>query len=281
MEVKWLYTDKHNAAYRGGFAEIQKYNQKHQERAKKYPAQNHNYPDIIYNLERHGFYIWRQAIPKETILKLRAEAERFFNEHRDLKLDTKSFQMIDNPLTRCPTAFELAFSDLTMDIGTAFFGCRPAIGTVNLRRSLLSDEPPSSTSLWHSDDGNSLNFFKMFYYLNDVDEIGHGPFTIIPSSVNKKFVGWTDKYRYSEKEMKMIYGENSFKYLTAKAGDLIIARTTAFHRGTKPVTKERMMFTVNAIVHQELNGGRAVIRKEDYESLPDEKKAFADFCDKI
>ena len=89
-------------------------------------------------------------------------------------------------------------------------------------------------------------------------------------------------------EIMQLYGQDSFKYLTAKKGDLIAATTTCFHKGTKPVTQERTMLTLNYVIHPELSGGRPgqyeslfKINTEDYTSLSEEKKRAADFLEKV
>ena len=73
-------------------------------------------------------------------------------------------------------------------------------------------------------------------------------------------------------------------YLTAKKGDLLTGFTTSFHRGTKPIRKERTMLTLNYVVHPELQGASLPnleqlfkIKQEQYDNLPDSKKPVADF----
>ena len=114
-------------------------------------------------------------------------------------------------------------------------------------------------------------------------DVGSGPLTIVPESLKKKPSNWSSKYRWTEDEMKQVYGEDSLKYLTASAGDLIISRATlGFHRGTPPTTQERTMLTLNYVVHpEEWRSPEFKIRQEDYELLPENKKPLADFLVKV
>ena len=134
----------------------------------------------------------------------------------------------------------------------------------------------------------SLNFFKFFVYLNDVDDPEDGPLTIIRNSNKKRPTIHSIKYRWSENEMRQIYGDDSLVYLTAKKGDLIAATTLCYHRGTKPTRKERTMLTTNYVAHPELNDGLPnnpvnfdKISRKVFDSLPEHKKPVADFLEKV
>ena len=195
--------------------------------------------------------------------------------------------MIADPFIHVPEAQEIAFSDHLVGVASEYFKCIPAIGTFNLRRSYVNNSPPKSTQLFHY-DRNSIKFFKFFMYLNDVDNIEDGPLTLIKESNKKRLSNHVYQHRWSEGDMKQTYGDDSLIYLTAKKGGLIAATTTCYHRGTKPVTKERTMLTLNYVIHQELEGGQPSsptsqfkIKQEQYDSLPDWKKPVADFLVKV
>ena len=81
-----------------------------------------------------------------------------------------------------------------------------------------------------------------------------------------------------------MYGKDSVKFIEANKGDLIAATTTAFHRGTKPLTNERTMLTINHVIHPELDEARYNkgtikfgMKKGSFEALPEWKKPVADF----
>ena len=79
-------------------------------------------------------------------------------------------------------------------------------------------------------------------------------------------------------EMQDIYGKDSVRYLTAKVGDLIVATTTCFHRGTKPEKADRTMLTLNYVMHpEEFKPPSYKIKKEDIEKLSNIKKPLVDY----
>lgn len=162
-----------------------------------------------------------------------------------------NYLSVDEPFVACPAAVELAFTPLLLRIAGAYLGCPPAVGGVNLRRSFVNDLTEFDTLFFHSDP-NSPRFLKFFFYLNDVDE-GGGPFAYIPGTHRQKFRGWRRKYRWTPEEIETIY-PGRVRLATARVGDLVIADTTGFHRGTKVVTRDRTMLTVNMVVHREFHG---------------------------
>jgi hypothetical protein len=63
-------------------------------------------------------------------------------------------------------------------------------------------------------------------------------------------------------------------------GDVIIADTTGFHRGTKVRSRDRSMLTINYLLHPEDWGkARFKIAARDYERLSPKQKVAADFLD--
>lgn len=277
--MKWIHADSSYDAYFGGKEAVDALNVAWRDRIKSAPcAPNLNFPDIIYNIEKNGFFVWRNAYDPALAAQLKAEADRWFDSGENLKLSDSHYKMVSEPFLNTPTALKLGFDDKLIGVGQAYFGCEPGIGTINLRRSLITDLPPTSTGLFHSDRGNSLRFWKAFFYLNPVTSIEDGPFCIVRGSQNKKFAGWTDKYRFSIDEMREIYGEENLVPVFANPGDIIFGNTIAFHAGLQPKRQERTMLTINVCVHKEHNG-TAKIARADYDALPVSKKRFADFLD--
>ena len=70
--------------------------------------------------------------------------------------------------------------------------------------------------------------------------------------------------------------------MTGKPGDLIVATTTGFHRGAKPVVNERDMYTINYVIHPEFwVNPEFKIKKDFYDALSESKKPVADFLIKV
>jgi hypothetical protein len=271
------------------------------------------YPQLINQLKQDGCAVFRNAINPALLLELRAEAEehltartclsrmskdsvrpvervdghsvfltpeevalgeRYWREH------TNNVQITD-PLLNCPAAVTVAFQPLLIDIATGYLGCLPAIGGANLRKSYANTIPPFSTNYFHC-DGNSKRFLKCFFYLNDVDEHG-GPFCYVRGSHRQKFDGWRKKYRWSFDEIAAQYGEDRIVNLTANLGDLVIADTTGFHRGTKVRSTDRWLWTMNYDVEPEYGGTQRPFKilQSEHDKLSRKQRAVADFLEVV
>jgi len=129
-----------------------------------------------------------------------------------------------------------------------YFNCIPKLTGINIRRSFVNNLTDMETNYYHRDE-NSYNFLKMFIYLNDVD-LDSGPFTyVIGSHKDKNKI--KEKYHFNDNEIINKYSKNNIFYSTANLGDVIVANTRAFHKGTKVKTKERTMITLNFGLHPE------------------------------
>lgn len=194
--------------------------------------------------------------------------------------DSYLWSVIDQPILNIPSFFDVAFHDDLIVLAANYFNCLPYFGTCNLRKSFVNSLTEDHTQIYHQDP-NSPNFIKMFFYLNDVD-INGGPFCIVKGSHKNKFDGCYDKYRWTTDEIESIYGNDSIKYLTANVGDLIIANTTAFHRGTKPISADRTMVTLDWVLHPEFfNNPEFKVSKDQFDQLPEWKKPVLDYLIKV
>jgi len=279
---QWIERDDPKSFF-GGEASALAYEAALADRREKYPVNTNKYPNIVRDLEENGFHILKNAIDAETIANLKEEFAKELNKGQNLLEHNQHFSVIAQPLLHCPTATKLTFSDLALDITSEFFKCTPSVGTFNFRRSYVNSDSPWKHQLYHVDK-NSIKFLKFFIYLNDVKEVGDGPLTLVPDSLHKKFVDWDDPHRYrrTQEEVEAIYGPGSVKYMLANAGDLVIARTTCFHCGTKPENTDRTMLTLNYVVHpEEWRDTGFKMKKEDFDNLPENKKPMTDFLEKV
>jgi len=133
------------------------------------------------------------------------------------------------------------------------------------------------TNYFHSDP-NSPRFVKAFFYLNDVDAAG-GPFCFVRGSTTRKFRGWRSKYRWTEEEIIAAYGRESLVSITASVGDLILADTTGFHRGTKVTSRDRSMLTLDYLVHS--GQSRFRITTSALQALSPKQKVAAELLEVI
>ena len=217
--------------------------------------------------------------------KLRDETEELLKGEHAYDLAPPHFKCIRNPLLHSKTIIDIMTNDTLVDIATEYLRCKPAIGTLNLRRSFVTDAPEDNTLFFHSDP-NSIKFVKFFFYLNDVDMDG-GPFTYVEGSINDvgetrgRLKGFESKYRWTYDEVVSKYGEDKIKYLTANFGDVLMADTNGMHRGTQVKTKERTMLTLNYVIHKEEWTKMEKIYKDDAWQVPQDKQYLLDFLEKI
>lgn len=281
--MQWFYNNDARFYYHGKQG-IDYYNQETISRRNTYSFENKNlFQNHIESLNKDGFTIFKNVVDHDLIDSILDKTSFCIEKKENLKSHDAHYSAINQPFLQSEECFELATSDLLFNVATEYFDCIPALGTCNLRRSYLNSLPPTTTQLFHCDK-NAIKFFKFFVYLNDVDTPEDGPLTLVRGSLEKRPYNHTIKHRWSEKEIKNLYGEDSLIYLTAKKGDLIAATTTAYHRGTKPISKERTMFTINYVTHPELAGGRPgqhekffSVKQSQHDNLPDYKKPLTDF----
>ena len=287
MTSQWFYPGQPEF-YNCGLDGVKYFNEKFIERKEAYlVSPTDQYSDKIAEMKTNGFVKFEQVIDHDILDSINDKVSFCIKNQTNLKGFDEHYATVADPFLVSNETQKLAFSELLVGYATEFFECMPAIGTFNLRRSFLNNLPPKTTQLFHRDK-NSVKFFKFFIYLNDVNSPEDGPLTIVRDSWNKMPTNHQYKHRWSEEEIKNTYGEDSIMYLTAKKGDLVTGFTTSFHRGTKPVRKERTMLTLNYVIHPELLAGQPKtqaelfkIKQEQYDNLPDHKKPVADFLIKV
>jgi hypothetical protein len=289
--MQYVYPNSYNF-YHNGKKAIDYYNGQVTSRREKYALPyvdgEQKYQSEVEQLNENGFVVFKQAVDHNILDKILQKTNKIIEEEKYLKSHDEHYAMVGDPFIHVPEVQEIAFSDQLVEFATEYFNCIPALGTFNLRRSYVNDLPPKSTQLFHC-DRNSIKFFKFFMYLNDVDSVEDGPLTLIKESNKKRPFNHSYQHRWTEENMRAVYGDNSLVYLTAKKGDLIAANPGLFyHRGTKPTSKERTMLTLNYVIHEELQGGQPSapskwfkIKQEQYDKLPDWKKPIADFLVKV
>ena len=288
----WIYPDQADFyghwARRDGQAAVEYYNNTCIHRRELHPhTPNEEYQPYVQQLKEKGYCKIEGFFEKETLLALKNEMVSLIDTNKHIKRQDAHHIVIDQPFLYTNTVQKIAFDQRLIDIATLFFDCTPGIGTCNLRQSLESDLPAEGTHFWHRDFNSPVKFMKFFFYLSDVTEES-GPFSYVEESNNKMPNGWWAKHRWTDEDMKTIYGEDKIKHVTANVGDLLMATTNGFHKGHKIQKGTRYMLTVNFLIHPELAGGmeqapekRFQMKKEDFDALPENKKPVADFLIKV
>ncbi len=284
--MEWL-SPKHAGFYYGGKKAVDFYNEMHLRRNNKYISKIDENDQRCKQLTNNGFVNLGQLFDHDILDLIKDKVEFSIKNKKNLKSIDNHYATIADPFLVSDEVFKLSFDERLIEFATNYFKCTPGIGTFNLRKSFVNKLPPATTQLFHRDK-NSIRFFKYFIYLNDVNTKEDGPLTLVDNSWNMIPVDYQKQYRWTEKEIKNYYGDQCLKYLTAKKGDVIAGLTTCYHRGTKPKAKERTMLTINYLIHPELYDGQPGVyeqpfklKKEQFESLEDDKKPVADFLLKI
>lgn len=283
-------------------------------RASRYVGAGFTYErraDVVERIQRDGFAVLPQAVSHDLLRQIRREAEGHLDAGTSLVPISKdsartrgdlgaskamftaeetrrgqgyfrehtNYVSIADPLVTCPSVTQAAFLPLLQDIAWTYLECVPAIGGLNLRKSYVNALPEFDTLYFHVDP-NSPKFLKFFFYLNDVD-MGGGPFCYVRGSHRQRFSGWRSKGRWTLEEMQAQFGADSITHLTAKLGDLLVADTNGFHRGTKLVSSDRVMLTVDYAIHEEFEGTQDKsmfrLQRATYDAMAPRERALADF----
>ena len=156
---------------------------------------------------------------------------------------------LPEPLVQMPSIIDLLGHEQLLDLAVGYYESPPLLTFAKARWAFVNDMGPADTQHWHADPG-SFRVLKALIYLNDVDE-GGGPFEYIVGSHSNKFAGWDENSRHDEKELRQFYAADKFKTCVARAGDVLFAEVSGFHRGQPPVHAERRILIVNFCVNAE------------------------------
>jgi len=228
---------------------------------------------ILEALRQEGVVMLRQTLPPFLIRKV--NEQRCFNKSLLKNHNDRRFKTVQHPLLSCSSILPLVFHPYLEQIAANSFGVHPGVGGVNLRASVMNDLEEAETQLFHSDK-NHARFLKFFIYLTPVT-VESGPFTYVNGSHNQRFYGWDTKYRWTYEEIERQYGQDRILHFEGEIGDVIVADTTGFHRGTKVISQEREMLTVNYQLAHEYNSPPMSISKHDVETLGPSRRHLADF----
>ena len=183
---------------------------------------------------------------------------------------------LDNPFIKLSLSPEVvAVANGYMDMGSKFF-----MYSLNVVSPVGNADPISSQRSHRDPEDKKL--FKIFIYLNDVDQ-ETGPFSYLLGS---QFGGrWGGKFPQvppqgyidiSEKAIERFGANNGIKIGTGKAGTIIFCDTAGIHRGGYAKSKQRIMFTGGFCSAASLWLPKFVYPNESIvEKLPDQAVKYA------
>ena len=290
-QIEWIHWPDPKSVTKG-YENLSKYSKAYTTRKTQYlnykPSKEAT--DIALEIEEKGYTKIKNFLDIDQIDILHQKVEEILSDanhpsnqnkisQNDARKDKLYIQVLQ-PFYNVPEIHPFVFNDFIIDIAGAYLDCMPALCTCNLRKSFITNLSEGGTQIYHSDP-NSPRFLKFFIYLKDVD-INGGPFCYVEGSHTKKFeidgYNWNQQYNWDLTTINQIYGEDKVKYLTAKKGDLLIADTNGWHRGTKPLNNERTMLTIDYTCHPEFfEDSGFQFKKLDFEKLKDKNKPLCDY----
>lgn len=281
-----FYNQSHLGYYRGGKRVIDFYNNHITSRRERYPFKiNQEFVPYVEEMNKNGFCIIKDFFDKKLLLNFKKEVEELFSEgdvEKVREVQNGNHIIVKQPFINTKLATKIAFDQRLIDMATIFYNAVPAIGTCNLRLSEPNDNNVEGTNMFHRDFNSPVKLMKFFFYLTDVGP-KNGPFTYVQGSNREMIKNWSDYHRWPDSEIEKHYGKDRIKHLTANVGDVILGTTNGFHKGLKIEEGRRLMFTINFLVHPEIEnadikkeGKRFFIRKEDFDMLG-KNKPVADF----
>lgn len=241
--------------------------------------------DILGQIKKDGIYVTHldDLFPGQNVLaELQAYAKKcevdigntssksYFWDYWDLNRFVVDFQ---NPFLR------LMLDNKLLGIANAYFDMYTRVHSVRLVKTL--PVPPGSdyegSQSWHRDGGNK-KYLKIFIYLNDVLDEGHGPFHYIKES--QPGARWYNTFpqpaarsgeesRITDEALDKAIPKEYEVSCMGRAGSVVFADTTGLHKGGYATTGERIMsfftyFTKSSLTP--LSKSRKFIYPENFDS---------------
>lgn len=142
----------------------------------------------------------------------------------------------------------IALHPSVLNIVNHYLGLRSTIRSLGAWLDEPVEDEAKDTQLWHQDADDWKNI-KMFIYMNDVT-LRSGPFSFIPGSQRGGRSINVEKladFRSTDVQMRKVIPEKEWKLCTGKAGSVIFADTTAYHKGTPLIEGERKMLMIQYV----------------------------------
>jgi len=157
-----------------------------------------------------------------------------------------------NTASLCPVIKNLENDPTLLAITAKYLNAEP----VHLGTSLWWSFPTSARPAQQAKaaqrfhfDLDDYSFVKFFFYLTDVDEFS-GPHICIRGSHKKhKFLHQLLRGRSPEKDIVDYYGAENVMTICGEAGFGFAEDTIAFHKGTPPLTKSRLILQIEFATH--------------------------------
>lgn len=167
--------------------------------------------------------------------------------------DDKDFvvPLLGDPPVLDPAAVwaRFALAPESRGVANAYYGMATQVRDYNVWHTFASDAPPTKSQLWHRDKREDHFILKAFVYLTDVGP-GNGPFTYAPGTHAKgrrRLAPDTfqefEHHRATDEGMAACLPREEWVEVTGRAGTMIFADTTGWHRGGYARAGDRILYT--------------------------------------
>lgn len=141
-------------------------------------------------------------------------------------------------------------------IANSYLGLHARLRAIHLWLNRPTENEPASTQLWHR-DGDDLSNLKIFTYLTDVGQ-DNGPFAFVPGSqvLGRRQITpeCSELGRSTDTQMRQVVPDSDWRVCTGRAGSVIFADTSGYHKGVKPVEDKRVMLMVHYTSRKAVTG---------------------------
>lgn len=183
---------------------------------------------------------------RELLARRVGEGQKAGKLFKDFRVNLWYMSKKEKPLDLTNPFIRLILSDAILEIVAGYMEIAPKFAYGGLQTTLIvpPGTPEYLSQRWHRDPEDK-KFLRMFVYLNDVFDVGTGPFMYVKGS---HYGGrWRDIFpqippagRYPPNgAVERVVSPEDILVCLAKAGTLVFADTSGLHRGGYSTEKER------------------------------------------
>ncbi len=202
------------------------------------------------NLKNDGITFFNKDnfdIDFEKIYKSLESENKLYSAYEDNKFydknENNSFKMGYIPTERLiknEEILKLINNELIVSILNNYFGAKVIFDNIWSWWSFKHDDNALGPQNFHR-DYNSINFFKLFVYLSEVDELS-GPHVYVKGS-HKKDV-FNKIGRYQDKDVMNEFNEKNIISIKGPKYTMFMANTFGLHKGLPPRNNDRLLLCI-------------------------------------
>ncbi len=158
-------------------------------------------------------------------------------------------QLLPRQLSAESPFLQLALDPNLLQLANRYLRMRACLREVNVWWDRPTSTPAKETQLWHRDGDDVMNV-KVFVLFNDVD-LAAGPFCFAsqthPLGRRRDLAPERDPTlrRTTDEQMARVLPPSAWTICTGLAGTVVVCDTCGFHKGQKPIRKDRLMMIMH------------------------------------